>query len=139
MCVLVRQSIPRRTPARLTQASRCIRLQKLLDGSKGADSSLLLSLQASHLASLRLTLETPVAEEHYPVFDALWIASGLEDTDESNRWRRFGFLSESPQYEFARPGLLGLKALRRFADDSQNEFSQVRVATLVSSWDSPAC
>ncbi|GAA5841843.1 hypothetical protein JCM9279_003127 [Rhodotorula babjevae] len=97
---------------------------KLLDGTKGADPALLLSLQSNLVASLRLALATPIAEEHFPHFDQLWIASRLEDVDESNRWRRLGFVSESPQYEFSGTGLLGLRALRRFADEEQNEFSQ---------------
>ena len=106
------------------------RPQKLLDGTKGADLGLLLSLQSNLVASLRLALVTPIAEEHFPHFDELWIASLLFDVDESNRWRRLGFVSESPQYEFSRTGLLGLKALRRFADEEQNEFSQVRRPSL---------
>ncbi|KPV74203.1 uncharacterized protein RHOBADRAFT_54055 [Rhodotorula graminis WP1] len=97
---------------------------KLLDGTKGADLNLLLSLQSNLVASLRLAFATPIAEEHFPHFDQLWIASRLDDVDESNRWRRLGFVSESPQWEFSRTGLLGLKALRRFADEEQNEFSQ---------------
>ncbi|GAA6049053.1 hypothetical protein JCM3770_003864 [Rhodotorula araucariae] len=97
---------------------------RLLDGTKGADLSILLALQGNLLASLRLALTTPIGEEHYPSFDQVWIASRLEDTDESNRWRRLGFQTESPQYEFAQTGLLGLKALQRFAEDPQNEFAQ---------------
>ncbi|BGP49709.1 hypothetical protein JCM10450v2_005614 [Rhodotorula kratochvilovae] len=97
---------------------------KLLDGSKGADLATLLSLQSNLLSSVRLALTTPIDEQHYPYFDQVWIASRLDDMDESNRWRRLGFLTESPQYEFVQTGLLGLKALRRFAEDSQNEFAQ---------------
>ncbi|GAA5998566.1 uncharacterized protein JCM10292_002788 [Rhodotorula paludigena] len=97
---------------------------KLLDGSKGADLSTILTLQSNLVASLHLALTTPIDEEHYPYFDQLWIASRLTDTDESNRWRRLGFRTESPQYEFGQAGLLGLKALKRYAEDSQNEFAQ---------------
>lgn len=100
--------------------------QKLLDGSKGADLSTILTLQSNLVASLHLALTMPIDEEHYPYFDQLWIASRLTDTDESNRWRRLGFRTESPQYEFGQAGLLGLKALKRYAEDSQNEFAQVR-------------
>lgn len=100
--------------------------QKLLDQTKGADLSALLSLQHQLLLSLHVALTTPIDEPHYHLFDEVWVAGELEDTDETNRWRRLGFKTEAPQYEFEGAGLLGLKALKRFADDSQNEFAQVR-------------
>ncbi|BGO95483.1 hypothetical protein NBRC10512_007738 [Rhodotorula toruloides] len=97
---------------------------KLLDQTKGADLSALLSLQHQLLLSLHVALTTPIDEPHYHLFDEVWVAGELEDTDETNRWRRLGFKTEAPQYEFEGAGLLGLKALKRFAEDSQNEFAQ---------------
>ncbi|GAA6032241.1 hypothetical protein JCM8097_007140 [Rhodosporidiobolus ruineniae] len=96
---------------------------KLLAGTTGADLPTLLSLQTALVASLHLTLLTRVDTVHYNHFDEIWLASGLEDTDESNRWRRLGFRTESPQFEFDATGLLGLKMLARYATDSQNEFA----------------
>lgn len=100
--------------------------QKLLDQTKGADLSTLLSLQHQLLLSLHVALTTPIDEPHYYLFDEVWVAGELEDTNETNRWRRLGFRTEAPQYQFEGAGLLGLKALKRFAEDSQNEFAQVR-------------
>ncbi|GAA5852412.1 hypothetical protein JCM8547_006773 [Rhodosporidiobolus lusitaniae] len=97
---------------------------KLLTGTTGADLPTLLSLQSNLVASLHLTLMTRVDTPHYTHFDEIWIASGLEDTDESNRWRRLGFRTESPQFEFDATGLLGLKMLARYAMEGQNEFAQ---------------
>ncbi|GAA5840995.1 hypothetical protein JCM11251_006778 [Rhodosporidiobolus azoricus] len=96
---------------------------KLLTGSTGASLPLLLSLQSALVSVLHLTARTPVDVPHYRHFDEIWIASGLEDTDESNRWRRLGFRTESPQFEFDSTGLLGLKMLAKYAMESQNEFA----------------
>ncbi|BGP17809.1 hypothetical protein JCM10213_001690 [Rhodosporidiobolus nylandii] len=96
---------------------------KLLTGTAGADIPTLLSLQSDLCSSLRLQLLTQIDTPHYRYFDALWIASGLEDTDESNRWRRLGFRTESPQFEFDQTGLLGLKMLARYAGEETNEFA----------------
>lgn len=74
---------------------------------------------------LHQSLITPVDQEHYAYFDELWTASGLQDDDPAHRWSRLGFKSESPQLEFDQTGVLGLKALVRFAEESQNEFATV--------------
>lgn len=102
--------------------------QKLLDSFKsGGDPSAVLTFQANLLASLHLSLRTRVDEPHYGHFDEIWDAAGLSDEgDETCRWRRLGFQSESPQYEFEESGLLGLKALARFATDHRSEFAAVR-------------
>jgi hypothetical protein len=100
--------------------------QKLLAGTTGADLPTLLSLQSALVSSLNALLLTRVDTPHYTHFDEIWLASGLEDVDEHNRWRRLGFRTESPQFEFDAVGLLGLKALARYAMEDQNEFAQVR-------------
>lgn len=102
--------------------------QKLLDSFKsGGDPSAVLIFQANVLSSLHLSLKTCVDEPHYGLFDEIWDAAGLEEEgDETYRWRRLGFQSESPQYEFEEAGLLGLKALARFAMDHRTEFATVR-------------
>jgi hypothetical protein len=101
--------------------------QKLLAGTTGADLPTLLSLQSALVSSLNALLLTRVDTPHYTHFDEIWLASGLEDIDEHNRWRRLGFRTESPQFEFDAVGLLGLKALARYAMEDQNEFAQVRL------------
>lgn len=75
---------------------------------------------------VRAATAAPITEDDYHLFDEIWVASQLEDVDETNRWRRLGFRTEAPQFEFDRVGLLGLKMLKRFAEDSQNEFAKVR-------------
>ncbi|GAA5914628.1 hypothetical protein JCM6882_001221 [Rhodosporidiobolus microsporus] len=96
---------------------------KLLTGSTGASLPLLLSLQSALVSVLHLLSRTHVDVPHYRHFDEIWIASGLEDEDEANRWRRLGFRTESPQFEFDATGLLGLKYLAKYATESQNEFA----------------
>lgn len=99
--------------------------QKLLAGTTGADLPTLLSLQSALVSSLNALILTRVDTPHYNHFDEIWLASGLEDVDELNRWRRLGFRTESPQFEFDAVGVLGLKQLARYATEGQNEFAQV--------------
>ncbi|GAA6003725.1 hypothetical protein JCM10207_003565 [Rhodosporidiobolus poonsookiae] len=98
-------------------------VSKLLAGTSGADLPTLLSLQTNLVAALHLALVSRVDTPTYGYFDEIWIASQLEDVDENNRWRRLGFKTESPQFEFDATGVLGLKALAKYASDSQNEFA----------------
>ncbi|GAA5988208.1 hypothetical protein JCM11641_001613 [Rhodosporidiobolus odoratus] len=83
----------------------------------------LLTLQDALSASLHQQLLTPLSTSNYTYFDSIWIASGLEDTDETLRWRRLGFRTESPQMEYEETGVLGLKMLARYAGEEENEFA----------------
>ena len=98
---------------------------KLLDANKAGSDLLgpILSFQAHLVSALHLVFMTRIAERYYPLFDEIWAAATIDDGDEHNRWRRLGFKTETPQYEFESTGLLGLKALAKFAQDSSNEFA----------------
>lgn len=113
-----------------TAADQLTPSQKLLETRKDTDLTPILTFQAHLVASLHQTFITRVDEDFYPLFDDIWAASEIKDAVDSYRWRRLGFRTESPQYEFDGTGVLGLKALARYAGDSQNEFATVRSAIL---------
>ncbi|GAA5923740.1 hypothetical protein JCM1841_002029 [Sporobolomyces salmonicolor] len=98
-------------------------VRKLLDANTGVDIPSILTFQANLVASLQLALRTRVDDPHYHFFDEIWRASQLEDDDETLRWRKLGFQTESPQYEFDTTGVLGLKTLVQYAGDPQNDFA----------------
>ncbi|GAA5889682.1 hypothetical protein JCM5296_002430 [Sporobolomyces johnsonii] len=98
-------------------------VRKLLDANTGIDIPSILTFQANLVASLQLALRTRVEDPHYHFFDEIWQSSQLEDDDETLRWRKLGFQTESPQYEFDTTGVLGLKALVKYAQDPQNDFA----------------
>ena len=100
--------------------------QKILETNVGAPAKRFSSLHTSLMRYLQAASLAPITEDDYHYFDEIWLASHLKDVDESCRWRRLGFQTEAPQYEFDGVGLLGLKMLKRFAEDSQNEFAEVR-------------
>lgn len=106
--------------------------QKLFDARKTGDLLPILTFQSQLVASLHQQLNTSITEAEYGLFDAVWEASGLDEGDDSYRWRRLGFLSENPQYEFQETGVLGLKALARFAGEETNEFASVRLPSALS-------
>ncbi|ORY63657.1 ELMO/CED-12 family-domain-containing protein [Leucosporidium creatinivorum] len=107
---------------------------KLLETRRSATSDLtpILAFQTNLLASLHSQLLTPISEAHYHLFDEIWAASSLEEAggEDAYRWRRLGFDSENPQYEFESTGVLGLKALARFAGEPTNEFGASLLETL---------
>ncbi|KAM0786337.1 hypothetical protein ACM66B_001810 [Microbotryomycetes sp. NB124-2] len=99
-------------------------IERLFESQKDGDLTLPREFQRILGRSLHNDLIQPLQEEHFPMFDVVWNAAGLEDTDETNRWRRVGFSTESPQDELANAGVLGLKALVRFVEDSSNDFAK---------------
>ncbi|KAK4050272.1 hypothetical protein OIV83_003593 [Microbotryomycetes sp. JL201] len=99
-------------------------IEKLLETQKDGELELLLEFQRILTQSLRSDLTQELEEKHFPMFDVIWNAAALEDTDENNRWRRVGFSSETPQDELASSGVLGLKALVRFVESSGDEFAR---------------
>ncbi|BGP56587.1 hypothetical protein JCM8202v2_004213 [Rhodotorula sphaerocarpa] len=99
-------------------------IAKTLESNVGATATKYNSLERSLAKYLSASASLPILEEHYHLFDEIWLASQLDDVDETNRWRRLGFTTEAPQYEFDTVGLLGLKTLKRYAEDSQNEFAE---------------
>lgn len=105
---------------------RAVRGQKILETNVGAPAKRFSSLHTNLRKYLQAASSAPITEDDYHYFDEIWLASHLKDVDESCRWRRLGFQTEAPQYEFEAVGLLGLKMLKRFAEDSQNEFAEVR-------------
>ncbi|KAK4051977.1 hypothetical protein OIO90_004507 [Microbotryomycetes sp. JL221] len=98
---------------------------KLFESEREADMPLALEFQSILAQSLHQDLQQQLQDEHFAMFDVVWNASKLEDTDESNRWRRAGFNSESPQDELADSGILGLKALVRFVENPESGFSKM--------------
>ncbi|KAI5474607.1 engulfment and cell motility protein 1 [Pseudohyphozyma bogoriensis] len=92
--------------------------------SAGGELAPFLAFQSNLVAFLHLSLSTPINEGVYALFDDIWNGSALEDDgDESFRWRKVGFATESPQYEFEKTGVLGLKAFAKFAIDHSGEFA----------------
>ncbi|GAA5950878.1 hypothetical protein JCM21900_000360 [Sporobolomyces salmonicolor] len=98
-------------------------VRKLLNANTGVDIPSILTFQANVVASLQLALRTRVDDPHYHFFDEIWRSSQLEDDDATLRWRKLGFQTESPQYEFNATGVLGLKTLVQYAGDPQNDFA----------------
>lgn len=100
-------------------------MQRLLESHKAGGDLLnpILTFQAHLISALHLVFMTRIAEQYYPLFDEIWAAATIDDPDETNRWRRLGFRTETPQFEFDSTGLLGLRALAKFAQDSTNEFA----------------
>ncbi|GAA5991202.1 hypothetical protein JCM10908_006585 [Rhodotorula pacifica] len=113
-----------RIPDKLEATEAWRAIAKTLETNVGATVKTFSALQTTLARYLRAASSTPIGEDDYHFFDEIWIASQLKDIDESNRWRRLGFRTEAPQYEFDGVGLLGLKMLKRFAEDSQNEFAE---------------
>ncbi|KAL8276486.1 hypothetical protein RQP46_011087 [Phenoliferia psychrophenolica] len=92
--------------------------------ASSADLQPILSFQANLVASLHLSLTARVDSTAYPLFDQILAASGLDHTeDEGIQWRRLGFRTESPQFEYDSTGVLGLKALTNFATAQPVEFA----------------
>ncbi|GAA5880309.1 hypothetical protein JCM3774_006723 [Rhodotorula dairenensis] len=113
-----------RIPDRLEATDAWRTVAKTVETNVGVPGTRFSSLQSSLKTYLQAASSTPITEDDYHLFDEIWVASQLKDVDEANRWRRLGFRTEAPQYEFEGIGLLGLKVLKRFAEDSQNEFAE---------------
>ncbi|TKA55954.1 hypothetical protein B0A53_01656 [Rhodotorula sp. CCFEE 5036] len=113
-----------RIPDKLEATDAWRAIAKILETNVGAPAKRFSSLHTNLRKYLQAASSAPITEDDYHYFDEIWLASHLKDVDESCRWRRLGFQTEAPQYEFEGVGLLGLKMLKRFAEDSQNEFAE---------------
>lgn len=103
----------------------------MLTTKRDEDLSDILSFQANLISSLHLSLTTRTFKAYYYLFDQIWDASSLpRSSDKNYRWQQLGFKSESPQLEFETTGLLGVKALARFAINHTSDFKAVNITTL---------
>lgn len=105
----------------------------MIDSHRGDDLESLILQYQSHIVSFYHHQKcTPVdlrKQSHFSLLESVCAASKVDITSE-NAYEELGFLNFSPQTDFDKVGLLGLKAMRWFSRNP--EFPKVAINFIFS-------
>jgi engulfment/cell motility protein 1 len=93
-------------------------------------SPLILQFQSNLVALAHTQLKTAVdinSPKHTRLLEEIWRHAKLPSSarQDGMKWQAIGFSSESPEREFDRVGMLGLRSMHRFAMTELQEYPKV--------------